>query len=93
MEKNNLHVKLEKYKWKVKKVGFLEVVIEPEGIKIKEEKVKVVLNCSALKGVKNIQKFLELASYYWQFIKNFAKFARLLHELVTRAEVGIEREV
>ena len=64
MEKNNLYVKLEKYKWKVKEVGFLEVVIEPEGIKIKKEKVKVILDCSTLKGVKNIQKFLELASYY-----------------------------
>jgi len=86
LEKNNLYVKLEKYKWKVKEVGFLEVVVELEGIKIKEEKVKVVLDYSALKGVKNIQKFLELASYYWQFIKNFAKFTRLLHELVRKEQ-------
>jgi len=30
----------EKYKWKVRKIGFLEVVIGPEKIKIEEEKVK-----------------------------------------------------
>ena len=41
---NNLHIKLEKYKWKVMKVGFLEVVIGSEGIKMKEEKVKEVLD-------------------------------------------------
>jgi len=35
-----LYVKLEKYKWKVRKIGFLEVVIGPEKIKIEEEKVK-----------------------------------------------------
>jgi len=33
---NNLYVKPEKCKWKVKKVEFLGVVIEPEEIKMKE---------------------------------------------------------
>jgi len=41
--RNDLYVKLEKCKWKVKKVGFLEVVIRLDGIKIEEEKVKAVL--------------------------------------------------
>ena len=43
IEENDLYVKLEKYKWKVREVGFLEVVIGPEGIKMEEEKVKGVL--------------------------------------------------
>jgi len=43
LEENNLYVKLEKCKWKVREVGFLGVVIGPEGIKIEEEKVKDVL--------------------------------------------------
>jgi len=61
---NDLYMKPEKYKWKVKKVGFLGVVIEPEGIKIEEVKVKDVLDWITLEGVKNIQKFLGLANYY-----------------------------
>jgi len=44
LAKNNLYVKLEKCKYKVKKVGFLEVVIGLEGIKIEEEKMKEVLD-------------------------------------------------
>jgi len=36
-------MKPEKCKWKVKEVGFLRVIIGPEGIKIEEEKVKDVL--------------------------------------------------
>jgi len=44
LEENDLYTKLEKYKWKVREVGFLEVVIGPEGIKIEEEKVKDVLD-------------------------------------------------
>jgi len=43
LAENDLYVKLEKYKWKVRKVGFLGVVIGPEGIKIEAEKMKGVL--------------------------------------------------
>jgi len=44
LAENNLYVKLEKCKWKVKEVRFLGVVIGPEGIKMEEEKVKGVLD-------------------------------------------------
>ena len=57
LAENNLYVKLEKCKWKVKKVGFLGVVTESKGIKIKEEKVKEVLDWPIPECVKDIQKF------------------------------------
>ena len=41
---NDLYVKLEKCKWKVKKVGFLRVVIGLERIKMEEKKMKGVLD-------------------------------------------------
>ena len=44
LAENNLYIKLEKYKWKVRKVEFLEVIIGPECIKIEQEKVKGVLD-------------------------------------------------
>ena len=65
LEKNDLYVKPEKYKWKIRKVRFLEIIIRSEGIKIEEEKVKGVLDWLTLKCVKDIQKFLELANYYY----------------------------
>jgi len=54
LEENNLYVKLEKCKWKVREIGFLEVVIKLEGIKMEEEKVKGVLEWLTPKCVKNI---------------------------------------
>ena len=42
------HDELEKYKWKAKEVGFLGVVIGPGGIKIKEEKMRGVLDWPTL---------------------------------------------
>ena len=84
LEENDLYVKLEKCKWKVREVGFLRVVIGPEGIKIEKEKVKGVLEWLTPKCVKDMQKFLGLANYYCQFIKGFASVARPLHDMVKK---------
>jgi len=60
------------------------VVIRPEEIKMEEEKMKRVLDWLTPKIVKNVQKFLELANYYWQFIKDFIVIARQLYDLVKK---------
>ena len=60
---------------------FLGVVIGPERIKMKEEKIKGVLDWPTLKGVQN---FLGLANYYHQFIKDFVRIARPLHDMVKK---------
>ena len=73
LEENDLYVKLEKCKWKVREVEFLGIVIGPEGIKMEKRKVKEVLEWLTPKCVKDIQKFLELANYYCWFIEGFAK--------------------
>ena len=84
LEENNLYVKPEKYKWRIREVEFLGVVIGPEGIKMKKVKVKGVLEWLTLKCVKDIQKFLGLVNYYCQFIEGFAIVARPLHDLVKK---------
>ena len=84
LEENNLYMKLEKYKWKVREVEFLGVVIGPEGIKMEKGKVKGVLEWPTPKGVKDVQKFLGLANYYRQFIEGFTSIARLLYDMVKK---------
>ena len=84
LEENNLYVKPEKCKWKVKEVEFLGVVIGPEGIKMEKEKENGVLEWPRPKCVKDIQKFLGLANYYRWFIEGFATVARPLHDLVKK---------
>ena len=64
LEENNLDMKPEKCKWKVREVGFLGVVIGLEEIKMEKEKMKGVLEWLTLKCVKDMQKFLRLANYY-----------------------------
>jgi len=44
LEENDLYVKSEKCKWKVREVEFLGVVISPRGVEMQKKKVKGVLN-------------------------------------------------
>jgi len=67
-------------------VGFLEVVIEPEEMKMEKKKVKAVLDWLMFWTVKKMQKFLGLAHYYWKFVKYFTKIAK--HLCKTFAQVG-----
>ena len=84
LQENDLYVKLEKCRWKVREVGFLGVMIGLEGIKMEEEKVKGVLEWLMPKCVKDMQKFLGLANYYYRFIEGFALIARPLHDMVKK---------
>ena len=86
LAENNLYVKPEKCKWKVKEVEFLEVVIGSKGIKMEEEKIKKVLDWLIPECVKDIQKFLGLANYYYQFIKDFVSIVQPLYDLVKKEQ-------
>jgi len=79
-------MKPEKCQWKVKEVEFLRVVIGPKGVEMQKDKVEGVLNWPTLRNIKKMQKFLGLANYYRQFIKDFAKLTALLHMLVRKEE-------
>ena len=69
---NDLYIKLEKCMWKVRKIGFLRVIMESNRIRIEKVKVKKVLKWPTSSCIKNIQKFLGLANYYRRFMKDFA---------------------
>jgi len=86
LEENDLYVKPEKCVWKARKIGFLGVVIGPNGIEIEEEKVEGVLSWPVPKTVKDVRKFLGLTNYYRRFIKDFARVARPLNMLTRKDE-------
>ena len=71
LKKNNLYIKPKKYIWKVRKIGFLGVIIGPNRIEIEKEKVDGVLSWPEPKNVKDNRKFLDLTNYYKRFIKDF----------------------
>jgi len=72
LEENDLYIRPEKCVWKARKIGFLEVIIGPNGIEIEAEKVDRVLSWPQPKNMRDVRKFLGLANYYRRFIKDFA---------------------
>jgi len=81
LEENDLYIKLEKCVWKVRKIGFLGVIIGPNRIEMEEEKIDGVLSWPQPKNVKDVRKFLGLTNYYRRFIKDFTRVARPINVL------------
>ena len=73
-------------------MNFLGVVIGQGKIKMEKDKVAGVLNWPVPKTVKDVRKFLGLANYYRQFVKDFAKLARPLNNLTRKDEKWRWRE-
>ena len=86
MAENDLFVKPEKYVQKIREVEFLGVVIELDGVKMEKEKVQGVVKWPVPRSVRNMQKFLVLANYCRQFVKDFIRVAKPLHEM-TRKDI------
>ena len=84
LEENDLFVKPEKCVWKIREVGFLGVIIGEDGVRMEKEKVQRAVEWPLLKSVKDIQKFLGLANYYRWFVKDFAKIAKPLYEMMRK---------
>jgi len=76
LEKNDLFVKPEKCVWKVREVEFLGVIIGEDGVRMEKEKVQGVIEWPVSKSVKDVQKFLGLANYYKQFVKELYEMMR-----------------
>jgi len=56
LEENDLYIKPEKCVWKARKIGFLGVIIGPDGIEMEAEKVDGVLSWPQPKNVKDIER-------------------------------------
>jgi len=55
-------------------------------IEMEEEKVEGVLSWPVPKTVRDVRKFLGLANYYRQFVRNFAAIAKPLNMLTRKEE-------
>jgi hypothetical protein len=92
LRENKLYAKLEKCKFGVTGVDFLGHRITQEGFKMDDHKVKAILDWELPKSVPALRSFLGLASYYRKFIKNFAKIAAPLTNLLKKSAMTYEWE-
>jgi hypothetical protein len=68
----------------MEKVVFLGYVISAKGIEVDEEKVKAIKEWPTPKSITKVRSFHGLASFYWQFVKNFSTLAAPLTKIVKK---------
>jgi hypothetical protein len=92
LRENKLYAKLEKCEFGVTEVDFFGHRITQKGLKMDDHKVKAIVDWEPPKSVSALRSFLGLASYYYKFIKNFAKIAAPLTNLLKKSVVTYEWE-
>ena len=81
-----LQVNVNKCKFSVKRVKYLELIISTDGISMDFEKVQIILDWKASTLVKDVQAFLEFSNFYQWFVERFSQRTRLLIELTKREQ-------
>jgi hypothetical protein len=86
LRENQLYAKLNKCKFWLKEVSFLDHIISEGGISVDPSKVKDVLSWNTPQNVSDIKSFLDLAGYYRRFIEEFSKISKPMIELLEKSK-------
>lgn len=87
LRRNGLKLKIEKTTLFAKEIKYLGHVMSENGVKPNEENVETVKNFPRPRNVKQVQRFLGMASYFRKFLHQFATKAKPLHNLCKKDAV------
>lgn len=87
LEQANMKVQLDKCEFLKKEAEFLGFIITENGIKTNPLKVKAIQDFPTPKTLKDLRSFLGLSGYYRRFVRDYAKLAKPLTNLL-RGEDG-----
>ncbi len=69
----DLQININKCKFKIQKISFLELLIFINDLRMNSWKVDVIQNWEMFQSLTYVQIFIDFCNFYWWFIKNFSK--------------------
>lgn len=80
----NLAMNVKKCKFSVKRLKYLDYVLEPAALQIDSDKVEAIIKYPALKSVKEKRRFMGMAGWYHRFVKDYTKLVTSLTDLTKK---------
>lgn len=77
-----LKIQIDKSEFLYNEVEFLGCIISSNGVKPNEKKIETIKSFPEPKSIRGIRSFLGMMGYYRRFVKDFAKIAKLLTNLL-----------
>ncbi len=77
----DLQMNINKCKFHVQEIIFLELLIFIEELKMNSRKIQAVVKWSTLNNLTQMQFFIDFCNFYWCFIKNFSKIVHSMIQL------------
>ncbi len=74
----DLQMNINKCKFYVQEIIFLELLIFIKELKMNSWKIQAIMKWSILNNLTQIQSFIDFCNFYWRFIKNFSKIVRFM---------------
>ncbi len=80
----DLQINIDKCKFHVQKIIFLELLMSIEKLKMNSQKMQAVVDWSTLNNLTQMQFFIDFCNFYWCFIKNFSKIVCSMIQLTQK---------
>jgi len=80
----DLQINIDKCKFKIQKISFLELLIFINDLRMNSRKVDVIWSWKVSRSLTHVQIFIDFCNFYQRFIKNFSKIIRLMIKLIRK---------
>ncbi len=80
----DLQIDINKCKFHVQKIIFLELLMSIEKLKMNSRKMQAVVDWSTLNNLTQMQFFIDFCNFYRRFIKNFSKIVHSMIQLTQK---------
>ncbi len=78
----DLQINIDKCKFKIQKISFLELLIFINDLRMNSWKVDVIQDWKVSQLLTHMQIFIDFCNFYQRFIKNFSKIAQFMIKLI-----------